>query len=116
MTCDFTPITPLIGGLFQGGVVRIGASSTFPVRGGQIGGLPVGNELPDSSASGVPTNCTVPSFSGTKKNNAQTTWTIANFLTQVQFLDGNGNYIIGSQTIAGGTPNEACDAVITVGP
>jgi hypothetical protein len=115
LTCDFTPLTPLVANLFSGGVVKIGANAIFPVRGGELAGVPVGTALPSAGASAAPTSCVVPSFSGIRKNSAQTLWTQAKFLTQVQFLAGSGNYVIGQQTIQGGE-SVPCTSLITVGP
>lgn len=63
--------------------------------------------------------CTVPDFANTKKNNAQSVWAAAGFTTSVQFLSGNGNYSIRTQSIVGGAIDpkpDGCDSVITVGP
>ena len=62
--------------------------------------------------------CLVPNFSGTKKNNAQGTWTSAGFTTTVTFAVGNGNYTIRQQSLQGGLPNPpgGCNATIQVGP
>ena len=63
--------------------------------------------------------CIVPDFANTKKNAAQNRWNTAGFTTTVLFQDGQGNYDIHFQDIAGGTidpqPN-GCASVITVGP
>jgi PKD repeat protein len=63
--------------------------------------------------------CTVPDFAGVRKNSAQTRWADAGFTTQVQFLSGNGNYVIGQQSIVGGVIDpqpDGCDSTIIVGP
>lgn len=118
LSCDFTPITPLVGSLFPGGVLEISAYSAFAIRGGQIQGLPVGNSLPSAEASAPEEEegCTVPSFSGTRKNDAQATWTAAQFITTVQYGPGSGNYVIGYQSIQGGKEDVDCASIITVGP
>jgi PKD repeat protein len=64
--------------------------------------------------------CTVPDFFNVKKNQAQARWSSAGFTTVVQFLSGQGNYTIKTQTpLVGGTidpqPN-GCASAITVGP
>ncbi len=117
LSCDFAPITPLVAGLFPGGMLEISAYSAFTIRGGQIQGLPVGNSLPSAAASAPAEDdtCTVPSFSGTRKNDAQSVWTTNQFLTTVQISPGTGNYVIGSQSVQGGQ-EIACDSLITVGP
>jgi hypothetical protein len=45
ITCEFTLITPLIGGLI-GNPLDVSASASFPIRGGTIEGTPVGGGLP----------------------------------------------------------------------
>jgi PKD repeat protein len=63
--------------------------------------------------------CTVPDFANVRRNNAQSAWSTAGFTTQVQFLGGNGNYVIQTQSLVGGTIDpqpDGCDSVISVGP
>jgi PKD repeat protein len=63
--------------------------------------------------------CVVPNFVGDKTGTAQATWTSNGFTTVVRFLPGKNNYVIGSQTITGGTVDpipDGCDSTITVGP
>jgi PKD repeat protein len=63
--------------------------------------------------------CTVPDFANVRKNDAQDLWSDARFTTQVQHQPGNGNYLIGYQSIVGGVidpPPAGCGSVITVGP
>ena len=45
ITCEFTLITPLIGGML-GNPLDVSASASFPIRGGSIEGTPVGAGLP----------------------------------------------------------------------
>ena len=66
-----------------------------------------------------PRRCTVPDFANRRKNDAQGVWAGAGFTTNVQFAPGNGNYVIQTQTILGGTIDpqpDGCDSTITVGP
>ena len=63
--------------------------------------------------------CVVPDFANTRKNGAQALWAAAGFTTNVQFAAGNGNYIIRSQTLLGGTRDpqpDGCASAIRVGP
>ena len=63
--------------------------------------------------------CTVPDFANRRKNDAQGVWAAAGFTTGVLFAAGNGNYLIHTQTILGGTIDPqplGCDSTITVGP
>jgi TadE-like protein len=45
LTCDFTPITPMISSIL-GGTIPISASAAFPIRNGVIAGVPVGAGSP----------------------------------------------------------------------
>ncbi|HLA17271.1 MAG TPA: PKD domain-containing protein [Candidatus Limnocylindrales bacterium] len=61
--------------------------------------------------------CRVPVLIGIRKNSAQGIWSAAGFSTNVQFMAGNGNWVIQEQDLAGGSnPVDGCVAVITVGP
>jgi PKD repeat protein len=63
--------------------------------------------------------CTVPDFANVKRNSAQARWADAGFTTTVNYLPGNGNYSINTQSIVGGTINpqpNGCASSITVGP
>jgi hypothetical protein len=66
--------------------------------------------------------CKVPAFAGVHENSAATNWTNAGFVAgNMSYLPGNGNanYKIGYQSLAGGLVNPAggCSgATITVGP
>jgi PKD repeat protein len=61
--------------------------------------------------------CRVPVLIGIRRNSAQAIWDAAGFSTAVDFMPGNGNYIIQQQYPAGGTnPPDGCDADILVGP
>jgi hypothetical protein len=72
---------------------------------------------PSASPSPLPSpGCTVPGFIGTKRNNAQATWTGAGFTTTVLFNpDPNGNWTIEAQSLVGGR-TVPCNSVITLGP
>jgi PKD repeat protein len=60
-------------------------------------------------------DCTVPSFTGLRRNQAQGIWSAAGFTTQIQNLPGspNGNFIIGFQSITPGTITP-CNSTILV--
>ncbi|CAN5759856.1 hypothetical protein BH24CHL6_BH24CHL6_12750 [soil metagenome] len=66
--------------------------------------------------------CKVPSFSGVRRNSAASLWTSpqAGFSAgNLTTLSGNGNYVIGYQSLAGGLlnpPGGCSDAQISVGP
>ncbi|HUS21080.1 MAG TPA: PKD domain-containing protein [Aeromicrobium sp.] len=75
-----------------------------------------------SRASYVLVGCKVPAFAGVHVSNVQTNWTNAGFsASNLSYLDGqgNGNYKIGYQSLAGGlvNPSGGCSgATVTVGP
>jgi PKD repeat protein len=62
--------------------------------------------------------CTVPNFAGVRKNKAQAVWDAAGFVTTVTYAIGQGNYVIGVQSLPGGLANPpgGCNATIQVGP
>jgi hypothetical protein len=64
--------------------------------------------------------CKVPSFAGVRKNSATTYWVNAGFAAgNLTALDGNGNYKINYQSLAGGLvnpPGGCTAATIQVGP
>lgn len=63
----------------------------------------------------VGTNCTVPDFSGVKKNDATDEWTNAGFTGGITFQSGPGNYTIAYQSQTAGN-SIACSSTIEVGP
>lgn len=69
---------------------------------------------PNYIAVSVP-NCTVPSFTGEKRNNAQGLWSARGFTTTVTNALGapNGNYTIGFQSISNGSV-VPCNSIIEV--
>jgi hypothetical protein len=63
--------------------------------------------------------CKVPSFSGVRRNSADSLWSAAGFSGTTTKLSGSGNYKIGYQSLVGGLVNPlgGCSgATITVGP
>ena len=64
--------------------------------------------------------CQVPAFAGVRKNSASAVWQAAGFsYANITLQDGNGNYKIGYQSLAGGlvNPTGGCSgATIQVGP
>jgi hypothetical protein len=59
-------------------------------------------------------NCAVPDFVGTKRNDAQATWTNAGFNGSITYSPSpnNGNWTITSQSLSGSQP---CSTSITIG-
>jgi hypothetical protein len=65
-------------------------------------------------------SCKVPAFAGVRKNSASGVWTGAGFSSSnFSTMDGNGNYKIGFQSLAGGIinpPGGCSGATVLVGP
>jgi PKD repeat protein len=77
-----------------------------------------GSPGPSPSVSPPPSTapCTVPGFIGTKKNNAQATWSGAGFTTTLTFNPNqNGNWTIQGQSLVGGS-SVPCNSGITLSP
>jgi hypothetical protein len=117
MTCNFTFLTPLVGGIF-GDPMPITALAEFPVKGGKINDVPV---LPEASASPPAEEedqCEVPElFHGLRVNEAPAVYNgLAGFSGAViPQRPPNGNYLIGSQDLVGGSLID-CDIPIHVQP
>ena len=125
LSCQFTLITPIVSQIL-GGTISIGAESVFPIRAGTTAGGPVGSippspsptptPGPSSTPAPTPRMCFVPSFIGTRANNAAAIWSGAGFTTGVIVIrPPNGNYTITSQFPAvGGQPVNCDTTVMTV--
>ncbi len=78
------------------------------------------NGQPLTRSSYVLTTCKVPAFAGVRVNSATSIWIAAGFTSSnLTKLDGNGNYKIGYQSLAGGivSPPGGCSGATTlVGP
>jgi hypothetical protein len=76
LECEFSFVTPLVGGIL-GDPLTISATSTFAVFGGEIAGVPI---PPDPVPAGcIGTDKEVPSLVGMTVANARTAWTAAGF-------------------------------------
>lgn len=132
LECDFALITPVVAQII-GGTITISAEAVFPIRGGFIGGVPVGNQPPPPSPSGSPTPtpdpsstpaptpavCFAPSFIGDRINPnqaLQTKWEQAGFSTTL-VITGGGNARVGSQSpLVAGQPGPCDTTIESVGP
>ena len=93
LECDLQPITPIASAIL-GGDVSIAAQAEFPVRGGQINGVPIGGAPP-------PTGCvdkTVPNLVGLAVADARTAWTNAQFTGAFTPATGDDTNVVTSQT------------------
>ena len=83
------------------------------------GESPLPSATPAPSPTATPlAGCAVPNFIGTKANDAQVTWGVAEFSTSVIFdpnPNPNGNWNIQAQSLVGGQ-RAPCNVDITLGP
>lgn len=133
LSCQFRFITPLLTAVL-GNQVAMSASTVFPVRSGEYASSaptptpipspsPSPTPPPDPSASPTaspspsptPIPCTAPTLINQRVNDAQSIWSQASFTTTVVKQPGNGNYLIGYQSVVAGQPY-VCNTSVTVGP
>jgi len=113
LSCQFALLTPFVADIL-GGTITIRAESVFPIRAGIAGTVPVGTAPPTPAGSPSPspsgTLCEIPSFVGTRVNDAQTTWAAAGFTTTASISrPPNGNYTITNQGPGVGGQMADCD-------
>ena len=83
ITCKFSLITPLIGGIV-GNPLNVSASASFPIRGGTIEGTPIGQTLPTFQATpSAPVVTQPPSTGGGSQPPATTAPTATPAITPV---------------------------------
>ena len=146
LTCTFRFATPFIGAIL-GNQLTMAADSTFVVRSGEYsttviptptpsptptpeptptpvptptptpGGTPGPTPTAAPTPTPTPTPCIAPNFINSRKADAQSMWNAKGFTSTVQYLPGNGNYLIGQQLGAIGGQGYPCTATtVTVGP
>jgi hypothetical protein len=146
LTCTFRFATPFIGAILRN-QLTMAADSSFVVRSGEYSSTVIPTPTPSPTPSPTPTPtpvptptptpggtpgptptaaptptptpapCIAPNFINSRKADAQSMWTAAGFTTTVQYLPGNGNYLIGKQLGAVGGQGYPCTATtVTVGP
>ncbi len=74
LDCEFSFVTPLVG-LILPDPLPVGAESKFPIKGGSVAGIPVGNQPPGA---GCPDSL-VPDMVGMSVAGARTAWLNAGF-------------------------------------
>ena len=112
----FQLVTPILSGLFGSGI-DLQTSATSRVLNAGFDPAAPPQPTPAPTATPIPTatppgSCIVPGFIGTRANGALSTWNGAGFsgtLTKV----GNGNFVIGAQSLGSGT-TQPCTSAITV--
>jgi hypothetical protein len=83
VTCQFSLITPLIGGIV-GNPLNVSASASFPIRGGTIEGTPLGPALPTFQATpSAPVSTNTPPPTGGSQPPATTAPTATPAITPV---------------------------------
>lgn len=139
ITCEFSLITPLIGGIL-GDPLDVSAAAAFPIRSGAIEGIPVATALPSGTftfptdppptptpiptASPIPTPspiitpepmCTVPNLVGVRTNQAVRGWTDNGFAANNLIFAPSvpPHYTIRAQSLPT-SPTVACSSIMTV--
>jgi Flp pilus assembly protein TadG len=141
ITCQFSLITPLIGGII-GNPLSVSASASFPIRSGTIDGVPVASTIPSGATGGtvapnptpsptpsptatpIPTPsqlitpvplCTVPNLVGVRTNQAVKKWTDNGFSANNLIFSPSvpQHYTIARQSLPV-TPTVVCTSVMTV--
>jgi TadE-like protein len=92
--CDFHFLTPIVGAIL-GDPQSITATSVFPVKGGEVAGVPVGNAPPTPPACN---GAYVPDMVGTSVAAARNAWTLAGFTGAFSPSTGNDLQTVTSQT------------------
>ena len=105
IACDFTFITPLVGGIL-GNPLVITADAEFPVKGGEILGVPI------QSSGGIPgggcTGAIVPNLVGQTLQAARVAWTGAGFTGSFTPGSGDDTDTVTAQTTTPSTPAGQC--------
>ena len=80
LQCSFSLLTPFLGAIL-GNPVQLGASTVYPIRAGDLAGVPLPTPTPTATATptATPSTCTVPTFLNTQSNQAQIAWNKAGF-------------------------------------
>lgn len=92
INCEMQLITPLAGAIV-GSPFQMAAYSEFPVRGGTINGIPIGNQPP-------PPGCldqVVPNLVGLTVANARTSWSNAGFTGAFDPATGSDTDVVSAQ-------------------
>lgn len=119
-SCAFDVLTPIIGSIV-GDPMTISASSIYPIRTGSFTGTPVGTAVPSPtpapsvSAPPTPAPClaAAPNYISMRVNTASADWNGPQPFTGTFSALGNGNYVIGWQSLVAGQ-EYPCDTSISV--
>lgn len=137
LACDFHPLTPIVSAVLSSNV-RLGASSEFRIRAGDIAGLnnapaipppsnstptPTPTVAPTATPTGTAVPClVVPDLTRLGNGNAETVnearaeWTAAGFTGSFTPATGQGNRTVASQSVPPGGPCVPATTAITVTP
>ncbi|HEX5826854.1 MAG TPA: TadE/TadG family type IV pilus assembly protein [Candidatus Limnocylindrales bacterium] len=110
LSCDFSPLTPLIGSLFDNAPITVSASSAFPVGYGCIGECDPGGGNPPPPP---PDNCrSVPDMIGMSVLGARNAWVEAGFGVASFDPDDPADdaRTVADQTVTEPTNTEGCTA------
>jgi hypothetical protein len=95
LVCNFTFITPIVGNIL-GNPLTMQAEAVFPVKGGEILGVPVGGAPPPPAAC---SDAIVPNMVGMSVAGARSAWTTARFTGGIipTVADGKETYTVTAQ-------------------
>jgi hypothetical protein len=108
LACDFSPLTPLIGFIFNNAPITVSASSAFPVGYGCVGECDPGGGNPPPPP---PSNCrTVPDMVGMSVLGARNAWIVAGFGAATFTPDDPAEdaRTVSDQTVTEPTNTEGC--------
>lgn len=131
LACDFHPLTPIISAVLSSNV-RLGASSEFRIRAGDIAGLdnapaipPPSNSTPTPTPTVAPTATPVPCLvipdlmrladgSAETVGEARAEWSAAGFTGSFTPASGQGNKFVLSQSVGPGGPCVPATTAVSV--
>lgn len=115
MTCEFQFLTPLVGAVV-GDPMNVSALAEFPVKTGQIDGIPVGGTAPTPDPSVCPgSKAIVPNLVGQTLTAARAAWTAAGFTGAFDPATGNDpDTVIGQTTSPASIPGDCIAKTATV--
>jgi TadE-like protein len=96
LVCNFSFLTPLVGAIV-GNPLTIVAVAEFPVKGGQINGVPIGGAVPTPTPGGC-SDKIVPNLVGQTVAAARAAWTLAGFTGAFSPSSGSNAETVTTQT------------------
>lgn len=109
LVCNFSFLTPLVSSIV-GNPMTITATAEFPVRGGQINGIPVGGPTPSPTPAGC-SGKIVPNLVGQSVASARTQWTATGFTGPFNPASGSDAETVTGQTTSPASSPGGCLAI-----